>query len=162
MADMEWRTFLLEAEPELCAQWGDEQWALFFAKLDKMGSSGFLTAAAARFFARAVMEENPPRSPETNAIAKPKRKRRPAKKIHPEAHLGSETSSLHDVGLALLPTTPAIDDYLADVRKKFEMLIGSRHRQTVSAFIEVLYRDIVFLDPANAADANGENPPAND
>ncbi|MFO0949241.1 MAG: hypothetical protein U1D30_25570 [Planctomycetota bacterium] len=148
MADNNWRTFLQEAEPELCAHWGDEQWSLFFAKLDRMGSSGYLTASAARFLARAVAEELPPRTPDTDPASRHLRKRRSTKKIHADATVHEGQGHVHDAGILHPPTSPTIDEYLVTIRQKFEALLASKHRETVSAFIEVLYRDVVFLTPS--------------
>lgn len=157
MADISREVFLREDQPAICAHWHAEHWRLFHQKLEQLGKGGgMLTGTAVRFVAKAVNQEMP------EVIADPaqdqhatKRKvgravsssKRGAKKMHEPVLVDHSTTepalTLH---VPPLPTTPTIDDYLAEIRRKFETLLKSKHRGSVSAFVEVLYRDVVFLE----------------
>lgn len=157
MADLSREVFLREDQPALCAEWQEQQWRLFHQKLDGIGKGGMVTGAAIRFVAKAVNHELPPEphaseaddTPKRKASRSPSRPKRGAKKMHEPVsdilHLGQDAAPL-SLHVPPLPATPAIDHYLTEIRRKFDILLTSKHRQSVSAFVEVLYRDVVFTE----------------
>lgn len=153
MADLSREIYLRENHPDLCARWEAPQWSLFHARLDEIANGGMLTASACRLVARGVNDLIPvapaPATPHARKSARAPA-RRAAKKIHeaPIVPLDEpEALTLHAPPLSAQAT-----DYLDDIRRKFETLLASRHRQSVCAFLEVLYRDVVFLPADGSAD----------
>lgn len=156
MADLSREIFLRENHPDLCARWEAPQWSLFHARLDEIAHGGMLTASACRLVARGVNELVPvapaPATPHARKSA-----RAPARRASRKIHEAPIVPLDQPETLALNAPAQRVEAaaYFGDIRRKFETLLTSRHRQSICAFIEVLYRDVVFLPDADSEPNDG-------
>lgn len=99
-----------------CREWGKSEWDLFRVKVVEVSRGGTITGRGIRHCVAAV-----------NATRVP-------------LAAGVEAPSTVD-GQRL---SGVLDEYLADVRRKFEQLLASHHQRELASYVETMYRDLVF------------------